>query len=214
MIRADNIQFDAAEHVYRRPDGSVVPGVTGILRATGISTDFEALKGMGSTQREAIDRKRDIGSALHADAHAFDDGDIVWATVHPDVLPYLEAWRQFREDKRIEPIARERLVYHHALGYAGTMDGIFRTPSGKTVLIDIKTGDPDDSGCQFQTAAYQLAYQLESTADIHERWGVRLVPDMAGCPYRVSAYADWSDFDRWKAIVTTFYLQPAQRRAA
>lgn len=206
MNGADLI-FDAVEHRYTTPAGVVVPSVTQILKRTGVSTDFEALP-----NRDAIARKRDIGTACHADAHAYDDDDLDWTTVDPNVRPYLDAWVEFRQVKRLTPTARERRVFHPSLGYCGTFDGIFESPDLDTpVLVDMKLGDPKDAAAQYQTAAYVLAHAIEAPEAMgYRRWSVQLLPGRR-VPFLITHYADWQDFQVWQAIVTTFF---AQRRAA
>jgi hypothetical protein len=212
---ASDVIFERIAHEYRLPDGRLVPSVTQILQAVGVSVDFEGLASLGRRVADAIDLKREIGTALHADAHAFDDDDLDWNTVDPRVQPYLSAWADFRENTGATPATRERRIYHPVYGYAGTLDGIFTLPNGKLVLVDIKTGDPDDSGCAFQTAAYLAAYQHEHalTGGLIERWGVQLTPDHA-IPYRIHPYTDWTDFAKFQAFVTTFHHQAARRRRA
>lgn len=210
-ITAADLTFDPVAHEYRRPDGIVVPSVTQILSGVGISVDFDELAGMSHRVGQAIDLKRDIGTALHADAHAFDDDDLDWSTVDPRVEPYLRAWATFREHTGLVPTTRERRVYHPTFDYAGTLDGIFRHPTGRFVLVDVKTGDPDDSGCQYQTAAYAAAYNVERPDPIAERWGVRLDPTRA-IPYRIHQYTDWQDFATFQAFLTTYHHQAARRR--
>lgn len=217
MYSAADITFDAAGHTYRRADGVEVPSVTEILRATGVSTDFTELREtIGRRRAEGVDLKRDIGKALHADAHAYDDNDLDWSTVDERVKPYLEAWAVFRSNTGAEPLTRERIVYHAGLEYVGTLDGIFRLPgvrllgAARKVLIDIKTGDPEDSGCQFQTAGYVEAYECGAMSRI-DRWGVQLVPDRR-VPYLIEPYTDWRDFQKFQAFVTTYQHQAARRR--
>jgi hypothetical protein len=212
-MSAASLTFEPVAHEYRRPDGRVVPSVTQILRDTGVSVDFDGIAAISARLGDAIELKREVGKALHADAHAFDDGDIDWETVDERVLPYLEAWRTFRENKRLSPQLRERRVYHPALGYCGTLDGVFGTPGLKRVLIDIKLGDPEDAGARYQLAGYWLAHQLEHEEPLDERWSVQLTPEHV-VPYRVTRYDDWRDFDVWRAIVTTYHAQAARRRAA
>lgn len=215
MATSRDIDFDPSSHVYRLvPSGLVLPSVTQILRETRVSTDFEALRRMGGERAEHIDAARAIGSAAHADAHAYDDGDLNWLTVHPDVLPYVEAWAVFREHKKLSPTVRERIVYHPTLGYTGTLDGIFTSPAyDAPILIDIATGDPRSSAKQFQTAAYLGAYAVEHPAAAAcARWAVQLIPERR-VPYEITPYVDWKDFEKWRAFVTTFYEQ-AERRAA
>lgn len=133
----DQITFEAAGHVYRRKvDGVIVPSVTQILKDTGVSVDFEGLSAMGQKRKHAIALKRDIGVALHADAHAYDDDDLELAAVHPEVRPYLDAWISFRNNyPQLRPATRERLVYHPELRVAGTLDGIFLVGAETTPVI-------------------------------------------------------------------------------
>lgn len=208
---AADLQFDPLAHEYRSPDGQRIPGVTEILSAVGVSVDFEALSASSSRRAAAIEFKRDLGHALHADAHAFDDDDLDWSSVDPRVEPYLQAWATFRRNTGAQPTTRERRVWHGGLGYAGTLDGIFQLPTGRRVLIDLKTGDPDDAGCAYQTAAYLAAHQFDHPADVvHERWGVQLVPE-ARVPYRIHPYRDWQDFAKFQAFLGTYWHQTARR---
>jgi hypothetical protein len=209
---AADITFRPDEHEYVLPDGRVVPSVTQILAAVGVSTDFDSLSQVSASLRGAIERKRAIGTALHADCHSWDDQDLDDSTVHDEVRPYLDAYKVFRSDKALLPLGRERRVYHPQLGFAGTLDGIFAAPSKRNVLIDLKTGDPRDAGCQWQTAAYQLAweYQHPDGIRIDERWGVQLLPGRP-IPYAITPYTDWRDRDTFRAFVTTFYCQAARR---
>lgn len=208
---AADIQFDSAGHIYTLPDGRVVPSVTEILGAVGVATNFEELGAMSAKAASDIDHKRALGSALHLDAHAFDDNDLDWNTVHPDVLPYLEAWVTVRQNKGLIPLTRERRVFHPVHFYSGTLDGIFITPAGRRILVDIKTGDPEDGGCRFQTAAYDAAYRFEHPDEqIHERWAVQLVPGLA-VPYRITPYTAWRDFAAFQAFCTTYHHQAARR---
>jgi len=214
VLTAKDIRFDAATHTYWLPDGRLCPGVTAILSETGVAVDFDALGDRSRTLRETIVRKRELGAALHKDAHALDDNDLVLETVHDDVRPYLEAWRVAREQLGLTPRARERLVFHPTFVYAGQMDGIFSTHhDGRLVLPDLKTGDCDDAGTQFQTAAYEAAYrvehpELQDTAIL--RLGIQLTPDRA-IPYRVFVYKDWRDFHKFQAFLTTYNEQAARR---
>lgn len=207
------LMFDPVPHVYRvAATGQRVPSVTEILRSTGMSTDFEALR-YGS-RGEAIDAKRELGQIVHTDAHAYDDDDLDWSTLHPDVEPYIAAWATFRHNQRLAPVTRERMVYDPTLGYCGTLDGIFRRDDGRIVLVDIKTGDPESAACRFQTEAYRHAFSLEHPdITIHERLGVWLRPDQK-VPYTTFPYTEWRDRDIWRSILTTFYNGQAGRRLA
>lgn len=211
VLSAASLTFEPETHTYRRGDGRVVPSVTEILRAVGVSVDFDALAGVAHRVAQAIDLKRDIGTALHLDAHAFDDNDLDWTTVDPRVEPYLRAWVTFRDNTGLVPVVRERRVYHPVFSYAGTLDGIFRAPTGTLVLVDLKVGDPADAAAHLQTAAYEAAYRAEHGGEpITDRWAVRLCPELR-VPYRVSKYTDWRDFQKFQACLTVFFEQPTRR---
>lgn len=212
-LTSASLTFDPALHEYRLPDGRRVPSVTEILSAVGVSVDFEAIGGMSARLAEQIDLRRQLGTAVHLDAHAFDDDDLDWDSVDPRVEPYVRAWATLRLNKQLTPTARERVVFDPTWFYCGTLDGIFRTPSGARILIDIKTGDPRDGGCQFQTAAYAAAYQIEHPQEpIDARWGVQLVPERE-VPYLITPYTDWRDCGSFHAFVTTYTNQSARRSA-
>lgn len=214
-----DLLFNADLHEYRLPlDGRVVPNVTTILRATGMSTDFAALAGISATLGDRIDFRRALGTAAHADCHALDDGDLDVATVHPDVWPYVQAWASFKTNTGLVPMARERRVFHPALFYCGTLDGIFLLPNGRRVLGDIKIGDPDDAAADLQTAAYEAAYMAEHPDEIiDERWSIRLCPDK-GVPYRITNYStranSWEHFRLFSACVSVYAEQQARRKGA
>lgn len=211
-----DLAFDAAPHRYLLPDGREVPSVTHILRATGISTDFDGIASTSSKLATAIDYRRALGTACHADCHAFDDDDLDWSTVDPRVEPFVRAWAVFRENSGAHPLTRERMVFHPGIYFCGTLDGIFHLPSGVNVLIDIKIGDPEDAGCRYQTAGYELAYVHEHPFErIDERWAVQLLPERR-VPYATTNYTArpeaWRDGVTFQSFVTTYNAQAMRRR--
>jgi hypothetical protein len=202
-----DLLFDAAEHRYTTPAGAAVPSVTGILKACGHSTDFEGLRELSAWKRGKIDHRRDLGSAVHADTHADDDGDLDPATVHPEVAPFLECWREFRRRKQLAPVLRERILFHPGLWFCGTADGLFTMPGfAGLVLPDLKIGDPEDAAAQYQTAGYEVAYRFEHPTSVPIwRWSVQLTPD-ATEPYKITTYEDYGDLRYWSTvIIPNFY---------
>jgi hypothetical protein len=204
--------FYPESHAYYTPPGREggrrIPSVTQILRAVGVSEDFDAIE---RSRPGVVTFARDLGTAVHADAHAYDDADLDHETVDPRVRPYLDAWITWRAKSGAVPLQRERRLYHPVHGYCGTLDGVFDL-GGQIVLVDIKTGDPVAAGAAFQTAAYEAAYLAEHpNARIHERWSVQLTPEHR-VPYRIHQHGDWTDFQKFTAFVTTYWAQAARRR--
>lgn len=180
------IDFEPAGHVYRlRSTGEILPSVTQILKATRVSTDFDELGQMGAGIKHAIELKRDIGVAVHQAAHFYDDNDLAWETVDPQVQPYLDAWATFRRAyPHLRPATRERIVYSAAYRFVGTLDAIF-------------------------------LLEGETEINITERWSVQLTPQnripYRVTPYNEHP---WLDDEKFKAFVVTFHEQRDRRRAA
>jgi hypothetical protein len=105
-------------------------------------------------------------------------------------------------------------VFHAQHRYAGRLDGIFKDPRDRLILVDIKTGDPAASGAEYQTAAYAAAQTIGSIA---ERWAVQLDPDLQ-VPYRIHNYSAranaWQDFDLFLCFLATYRHQTARRKVA
>jgi hypothetical protein len=162
--------FDPEEHRYflgRRE----LPSVTTIL---DVAFPWEG---------PADDFYRNRGTAVHLACELDDLGDLDEATLDPTLRPYLEAWRAFRKRTGFvpDPDGIERRLYHPGKGieYAGTIDRIGLLPSGRRIIIDIKTGSRYPWH-RLQLAAYVnlVSYQDSNPGD-YQRGSVTL--DRDGC---------------------------------
>lgn len=209
-----DLLFYPETHEYFTPPGRdgglAVPNVTTILSAVRASVDFDALE---RVRPGVVEFRRQLGTAVHHDCHAYDDEDLDVATVDARVRPYLDVWGLVRMNKRLRPVTRERRVYHDKLGFCGTLDGIFEiVDTGQRILADLKIGDPEDAAAHLQTAGYEAAYRHEFPDErIDERWSIQLCPGLA-TPYRIQRYRDFRDFGKFQACLTVFHEQPARRR--
>lgn len=187
------LAFDAATHTYTL-DGRVVPSVTQVLADTVIDTTW------------FTEASRLRGSAVHVACHYDDEGDLKMETLPSSLLGYLDAWRSFRKDSRVEILAVERRVFSKRFFYAGTLDRIVRFPGMKpnTVeIIDIKTGLPDRAA-GLQMAAYSHALLEEETFPwviSPVRRAVQLFDDGR---YKVHPYADLNDFTTFTACLAVY----------
>ena len=222
IYTAADLRFDAESHTSTLPDGRDVPHVTTVLSAVGVCTNFEEVASISRRMEDAVERRRALGTAVHVDCHAYDDGTLSWGDVHPEVLPYVESWAELRERKRLRPLLRERQIFDPHNFYTGALDGVFLfEPEGINPLIDMKIGDPDDAAAHLQTAAYEGACRITfPEVQIHERWAIRLQPSLR-VPYRITNYTDYKrrpdaylDYQKWLACLTTFNEQPSRRRKA
>ena len=217
---SDRLVYDPATHTTRTATGIEVPHVTRILSAVGVSTDFEEVAERSWRMRDRLEHLRQRGTAVHADCHAYDDDDLDLDACDVRVRPFVEAWAACRAEKGLVPVthARERRVFHDLDWYTGIMDGLFRR-QGKFGVVDLKTGDPDDAAAHLQTAAYAEAYVREHPdVKIEWRWAVWLRPGRR-VPYTIVDYTDarrrpdcYLDYQKFRACLTVFREQPAQRR--
>lgn len=212
-----DVIYDPATHTSCLPDGRTIPHVTAVLSATGVSTDFAALRAGGGRIASAIDMAAARGTAVHADCHAYDDDDLDWNTVDSRVRPYVTAWVACRDAMGLLTVAhaRERRIYHPTYHYTGILDGVFLR-ANERILLDIKTGDPEDAAGHLQTAAYEAGWNIEHPDEkIDFRWAVWLRPDRA-VPYTIINYSmradGYLDFAKFQACLTVYNEQPERRQ--
>lgn len=146
------LTFDEATHGYKWK-GTPVPSVTQVIRSA-LGDQFAGVS------HDAFARKRMLGQAAHRACELDSLGMLDEATVHPEVWPYLLAWRRFIFESGFKVVASEELFYEEVYGYAGRRDcrGYL---DGAQAVVDFKTGAPGMVG--IQTAGYAMAgYAIDS----------------------------------------------------
>jgi hypothetical protein len=140
------LEFIPEGHVYR-VDGMIVPSVTQLLDDAGLTVDYAAIP--AATLRHARLR------GIHVDAccDLLDEDALDWASVHPEALPYVEAWQRFCADTDYRPAAGQVPLYHPAYQYAGTADSI-GTLNGSWVVVERKATTKMAATYGLQTAGY------------------------------------------------------------
>lgn len=208
-----------AEHRYTF-HGAPVPGVTELLRRYYLSADWLQVPA------QTLLLKRELGTAVHRATHYEDEGTLDVNTVDPALEPYLAAWRAFKADSGFEALLLETPLVHPLYRYAGTPDRFGWIRWGRQVerlaIVDLKTGDPEDAGAAYQTAAYANALRsvlagdlltaarpFASALGLHsdhleepwERISVQLKPDGRYKLGGQGAYLDVRDWHRFKEVV-------------
>ena len=131
------LSFEEEGHRYLL-DGEPVPSVTNVLSRFWQHDNTEAM------QR---------GTKVHEYAEVYDLGD---HAAPMEYQPYCKAYVAFREEGRWEPVQVELPVASSTYRYAGTLDRVFKLPSGEHVLLEIKSGATHPTHV-LQLAAYQQA---------------------------------------------------------
>lgn len=213
--------FDSDKHEYRI-EGIMYPSVTQIISGMGLDgfdprdrADLKYINSLEGEDRElaiAVSSERvqtiiaagQFGTACHVATELWDNGTLDTATIAGAIMPYLEAWKKFREDSDFTPIIIERRLYHPTYKVPGTIDRVGPL-FDKMSIVDIKTSAQSPVYLGLQTAAYKEIYNSnpnikDSYNKAKKRYGVLLKPDGT---YRLEECKDKSD---WNAFLSAWAL--------
>ncbi len=168
MIGGEQFRFVPETHEYFLGDRRLI-SVTQSMDAVGL-TDFSRVP------PDVLEHARQRGTAVHQATHFLDEGDLDWATVSPEIEPYVRAWELFKADTGVTLLEIERPRYHATLGFAGTPDRVV-VLGGKRGIIDLKTYAPDENtGVQLSGYSF-LEFGPQPAYDEPKRWGLWLKDD-------------------------------------
>jgi len=155
------IVFQEEGHIYT-VDGKGVPSVTTIIKECGLINMTWFTDGAATR-----------GKYVHRATELLDRDDLDETSLDPALIPYVEAYKRFKQDTGFCINDIEKIVYNATYGYIGTLDrtGIFPNDKIRS-LIDIKTGQPA-KWHGVQLAAYALCLDRENTKVIITRVGHR-----------------------------------------
>jgi len=143
------LAFDPASHSYR-VDGALVPSVTQLLDDAGLTPDYSVVP------PSVLQHARERGIHIDACCDLLDADDLDWRSVHPEALPYVEAWLRFRDYEGFTPVASQVPLYHPTYGYAGTTDVVGVLPGARPTIVERKATAKMASTYALQTAGYAL----------------------------------------------------------
>lgn len=162
LVEGDRIAF-LDSRFYRTASGAFVPSVTTVLEAYPKGAQYyEWLKKHGQDSDEIRDEAGRRGSVIHEATELLDRGGSI-DLMHDDGTPkfklsewaMISRWVEFRKAHPSTVHAIESKLTSDELGYAGTLDRVMTIKStGKTYLVDIKTGASVWSSYWLQQAAY------------------------------------------------------------
>jgi hypothetical protein len=140
------IEFDAAAHEYKI-GGVKIPSVTQIIKEAGLMPTYKPDGDFAMVR----------GSHVHKAAELYDLGRLDEENLDQALVPYLEGWKKYREQAKIEFVAGgiEKMVADQAGRFAGTLDRLGLDKDGALCVIDIKTGSPA-AWHSLQMAAYAM----------------------------------------------------------
>lgn len=145
------LTFDPEKHIYRY-NGEIVPSVTTLLN------EFKLIDFTG-VPKETLEYKRALGSAVHYAIDLMEQDNLDEDSLSPEIKPYVEAYKRFREVTGFEPYGTENRLYSKKWRFAGTLDqfgtGLTKI-SGDWWLIDFKCTWKLYASCGPQLNGYKI----------------------------------------------------------
>lgn len=195
------LDYDDARHFYTR-DGNSVQGVTSILNvidkpglpfwAVSVATKYiqnklthgqytkEDIQKILDDSRREHERIRNqaaqSGREIHKVAENIILGTKYEAFKDPEVEGKIQSFNSFIQEKQVEFIDTERVVYSEEYNFCGTFDFTCKI-AGKKYLGDLKTGKAIHTKFFLQTAAYQQALFEETGEQLDGRCILRVGKD-------------------------------------
>jgi len=187
------LSFNSDRHEYRIK-GVVVPSVTTITAP---------LVDLSGIPQATLEKKRQIGQALHKciELHLADDLDP--DTVDGLVEPYFAAFMKWLRESGFRPDASEKRVFSKALMFAGTLDLNGWTAKGKRAVVDHKSTYHLSTVTGIQTAGYALA-SIEMGDKIEERYALHLKPDGT---YSFVPHKDRMELEHFKTLLNFYRIR-------
>jgi hypothetical protein len=123
--------------------------------------------------------KQGLGIAVHYACDLLDDCNLDESTLHPDIVPFVNAYKKFREVTGFEPRYSELRMYSKKYKFAGTLDkqGPFEW-CGKELesIIDLKCVWSMYPSTGPQTEGYKILFEENHDIKIKGRFGLQLKP--------------------------------------
>lgn len=186
---SEEVEFTPDVHEYR-VGGRVLISVTQVLKKAGYLRGYEGINPFYA----------DRGTAIHLATEYEDKGTLDLEVLDPRIVPYLEAYRDFKAATGVRIEAIEERFHSVEDGYAGTRDRRVQIGSKRGVL-DIKSGRPAPWH-PIQTAGYAkplvVAQHARPDAEAVCRWALYLSGDGA---YRLVEHTDPQDFIEFTAAL-------------
>lgn len=192
----DELDFEPTKHIYKHR-GIVVPSVTQLLNMFKL-VDFSKVP------EDVLNEKRILGTVVHKAAELLDEQQLDedhFNKTFPRAVPYLQAYKTFREIEDFEPAHSERRMYSKKMRCAGTLDrqGLYQ---GAETIIDLKCSWMLYPSNGAQTSAYAQIFLENYGIKIKRRFALQLKETGH---YELKEYKDPQDLHDFMACVMLYW---------
>jgi hypothetical protein len=129
-MSASDLTFDPVGHVYRVA-GRIVPSVTQRLALAGMIPDYSGVNPV------VLEHARERGIHVEACCQLYSEGTLDEASIHPEAVPYVDAFKRAVERERITVMRWQMPGYSAEDDTAGTTD-ILALVRDRPAVIDVK----------------------------------------------------------------------------
>lgn len=146
LARNSKVFFEEFSHIYLL-DGKVLMGVTSLMKKHHLSADYSNIR------KEVLEQAAEIGTAIHKEIEAYDNGDSVVMT---DLL------KEYRK-LGLKHIASEYLVSDDEM-VASSIDGVYEgSVENSVVLVDYKTTSKVHTrALEWQLGVYSVLFRRQN----------------------------------------------------
>lgn len=178
-------EFEAEKHVYR-VDGIEIPSVTQIMKPLSAGV-------YGDVRQDVLQKAADRGTTVHDAIEVFIKYG--YKEIPEELVGYMDAFSDWWEKMKPEPIESEVRFFHPILRYAGTADLICKI-DGEINLVDYKTTSKlNPMLCGVQLEAYAQALNANGIKVANKRI-LHLTKDGK---YK-DEHFDVNDAERWRVF--------------
>jgi hypothetical protein len=187
-------RFEPNEHRYFLGEDEL-PSVTTVLRPL---YDFSMI------DPEVLERKRQIGEAVHKAVELSLAGDLDESSIDPVWAGYFAGWKQFVADTGVTDAdigEAEQPMFHPVYRFAGTPDMTIHL-NRKWGVLDLKTTATLEPPVALQTAAYRELLNVNTDRSQHKletRYALQLRENGT---YRLEEYKDKGDWSVFLSLLT------------
>lgn len=190
--------FDPVTHAYTSDAGLRIPSTTQALKMSGW-VDF------GMIAKDVLENKRGIGEAVHKCAQYFDEGDLDESTVLPEWAGYLDGWKKFVRESKVNILGTEQRSVGaiNGMPFGMTYDRL-AIVDGEESLLELKCCANKETYWGLQLASYDMGLPQCATALKRRRYAIQLKKDG---DYRLWPFDDLSDYEAFTYSLAVTWSQ-------
>ena len=144
--------YQESNHCYRDSSGVVIPSVTGVFGALGLS-DFSMIA------PDVLEWKRGFGNAVHKAVEYLVFGKLDWESCPDEIIPAvvgIESWLKLVEYQPLS-VEEKKIIVLNGMRVGGTLDhrgSLIYKGKRRPCILDLKTGSKASETWAWQTGAY------------------------------------------------------------